>query len=261
MSMTSSLRTMIRDLHRRRGRERRGLALAEGVRLVEEALDAGLPLRGAAISPALEGTTRGKSLKSALERRGVRVEAVSDGELEELADTEHPQGVVAVVEPRHWSLDDIAPAPGAPVLVLDGVQDPGNVGTILRSALGLGAAGVIALKGTADITNPKVLRGSMGALFRLPAVAADVESYLSWAGARRVETWVTATDGSVIEPGAVRDHQSAIALVLGNEGAGVSPSLAAAASRRVAIRLARGAESLNVAVAAAILLREVARVD
>ena len=261
MSMTSPLKTMIRDLHRRRGRERRGLALAEGVRLVEEALDAGLALRGAAISPALEGTTRGKALKSALERRGVPLEPVGDGELGELADTEHPQGVVAVVEPRRWTLEDIAVAPGSPVLVLDGVQDPGNVGTMLRSALGLGAAGVVALKGTAELTNPKVVRGSMGALFRLPSVPSDVESYLSWARQRGIETWVTAGDGVPLEAGAGRGHPAAVGLVLGNEGAGVSAALEAAASRRVAIRLAPGAESLNVAAAAAILLHEVARVE
>jgi RNA methyltransferase, TrmH family len=191
----------------------------------------------------------------------VRVEPVSDAELEDLADTEHPQGIVAVVEPRRWTLDDIAAAPGAPVLVLDGVQDPGNVGTILRSALGLGAAGVVALKGTAELTNPKVLRGSMGALFRLPAVASDAETYLSWAGARGIETWVTAADGAVFEPGDARGHRGTVGLVLGNEGAGVSSPLEAAATRRVAIRLAPGSESLNVAVAAAILLREVARVE
>jgi TrmH family RNA methyltransferase len=186
---------------------------------------------------------------------------VSDGELEDLANTEHPQGVVAVIEPRRWALDDIAAAPGSPVLVLDGVQDPGNVGTILRSALGLGAAGVVALKGTAELTNPKVVRGSMGALFRLPAVPSDAETYLPWARERGIETWVTAADGTAIEPGSARGHRGVVGLVLGNEGAGVSPALEAAASRRVAIRLARGSESLNVAVAAAILLREVARVD
>ena len=252
---------MIRDLHRRRGRERRGLALAEGVRLVEEALAAELPLRGAAISPALEATTRGRALKTALERRAVRLEEVSETDLAALADTEHPQGVVAVVEPRRWALDDIAVAPGRPVLALDGVQDPGNVGTILRSALGLGAAGVVALKGTAELTSPKVVRGSMGALFRLPAVAGDAESFLAWARERAVELWVAAADGDALEPGAASGHRAAVALVLGNEGAGVSPALEAAAHRRVAIRLAPGAESLNVAIAAAILLREVARVD
>jgi TrmH family RNA methyltransferase len=259
--MTSPLKTTIRDLHRRRGRERRGLALAEGVRLVEEALEAGVPIRGAAISPALEATTRGKALKSALEQNGVRFDLVSDAELEELADTEHPQGVVAVIEPRRWALEDIAVAAGSPVVVLDGVQDPGNVGTILRSSLGLGASGVIALKGTAELGNPKVVRGSMGALFRLPAVATDTETYVTWARGQGIENWVSAADGQPIELGAARGHVRAIGLVLGNEGAGVSPALQAVAARRVAIRLARGAESLNVAVAAAILLREIARVE
>ena len=252
---------MIRDLHRRRGRERRGLALAEGVRLVEEALAAALPLRGAAISPALEATTRGRALKSALEQQAVRLEAVSETELADLADTEHPQGVVAVVEPRRWSLEDIAVAPGRPVLVLDGVQDPGNVGTILRSAFGLGAAGVVALKGTAELTSPKVVRGSMGALFRLPAMPSDTEALLAWVRERGVELWVAAADGRPLEPGAARAEPAAVALVLGNEGAGVSAALDAAATRRVGIRLAPGSESLNVAIAAAILLREVARVD
>src|SRR5581483_4552439 len=159
--------TLIRDLHRRRARERRSLALAEGVRLLEEALAAGA-VRGAVISPSLEATSRGRALKAALERTGAPVEPVSGRELEALADTEHPQGVVAVIEPRAWSWRDIQPGPGGVVLALAGVQDPGNVGTILRTAWALGAGGVVALKGTAELYNPKVLRGSMGALFPLP---------------------------------------------------------------------------------------------
>ena len=258
--MAGSLLTTIRDLHRRRARDRRGLALAEGVRLVEEALAARVPIRGAAVAPGLEGTPRGSALKSALERAGVRVESVSDAVLETLADTEQPQGVVAVIEPREWRLEDIEPAPDRPVLVLDAVQDPGNVGTILRTALGLGGAGVVALKGTADLHNAKVLRGSMGALFRLPAVAADGADYLAWAKSAGVETWVTAADGEPLSKrtGAHRPR-APIALVLGNEGAGVGAALSAAAHRRVAIPLGPGVESLNVAVAAGILLYEVTR--
>ncbi|HYC31243.1 MAG TPA: RNA methyltransferase [Gemmatimonadales bacterium] len=258
--MGSSLQTTIRDLGRRRGRERRGLAVAEGVRLVEEALAAGVDVRGAAVSPALEATARGGALKSALAAAGVRLEQVSDAELTALADTEHPQGVVAVVRPREWTLDDIAAPPGAAVLVLDAVQDPGNVGTMLRTALGLGAAGLVALKGTAELTSPKVMRGSMGALFRLPAVATDAGAFLEWARAGGVELWVAEADGEPLALSAsVRARQAPVALVVGNEGAGVGPELAAAAGRRVAIPLAPGAESLNVAIAAAILLYEVTR--
>jgi TrmH family RNA methyltransferase len=255
--MGGSLLTTIRDLHRRRGRERRGLALAEGVRLVEEALAARVPIRGVAVAPGLEGTPRGTALKSALERAGVRLEAVSDAELDMLADTEHPQGVVAVLEPPQWRLEDIVPAPERPVLVLGGVQDPGNVGTILRTTLGLGGAGVVALKGTADLYNSKVLRGSMGALFRLPAVMTDAPAYLAWAATSGVETWVTAADGEPL--GRRARGRTPVALVLGNEGAGVGPAFSGGGHRRVAIPLDRGVESLNVAVAAGILLYEVAR--
>jgi TrmH family RNA methyltransferase len=257
--MGGSLLTTIRDLHRRRGRERRGLALAEGVRLVEEALATGIPIRGAAVAPGLEGTPRGTALKSALERAGVRLETVSEAELDTLADTEQPQGVVAVIEPRPWRLEDLTPAPGRPIVVLDAVQDPGNVGAILRTTLGLGGAGVVALKGTADLHNAKVVRGSMGALFRLPAVAADATAYLAWAKASGVETWVTAADGEPLGRPTRAGARARVALVLGNEGAGVGAALSAAAQRRVAIPLAPGVESLNVAVAAGILLYEVAR--
>jgi RNA methyltransferase, TrmH family len=256
-----SLQTTIRDLRRRKARERRGLALAEGVRLVEEALAAGVPVRGAVVSPALEATSRGQTLKSTLAERGVRLVEVGVGELDELSDTEQPQGIVAVIEPREWELAEVAIGPGSVVLVLDAVQDPGNVGTMLRTALALGAAGLVALKGTAELTNPKVLRGSMGALFRLPSVATTTEEFLSWRAERGLELWVAAADGEPLRRSNDRPRPSGIALVLGNEGAGVGPPLQAAASRRVAIPLAPGVESLNVAVAAGILLYEVTRVD
>jgi RNA methyltransferase, TrmH family len=258
--MSSSLQTLIRDLHRRRGRERRGLALAEGVRLVEEALAGGIGIKGAAVSPTLESTTRGNSLKAALAGQGVRLEDVSENELEQLADTEHPQGVVAVIEPRRWTWVDLQLVPGTALLVLDGVQDPGNVGTLLRTGQGLGAAGVVALKGTADLTNPKVLRSAMGASFRLPAVAATPEEFVAWCRLQRSEIWVADTEGESVDRMPRRTPERApVALVLGNEGAGVSEQLEQSADRRVAIPLARGVESLNVAVAAGILLYEVTR--
>jgi TrmH family RNA methyltransferase len=260
--MSSSLQTLIRDLHRRRGRERRGLALAEGVRLVEEALASAITLRGAAVSPALESTIRGKALKATLLTQGVPVEDLTDAELEGLADTEHPQGIIAVIEPKRWTLSDIRMNPGATILVLDGVQDPGNVGTMLRTALGLGAAGLVALKGTADLTNPKVIRGAMGASFRLPAATAAPDEFVAWVRLQRGQIWVADAAGETGDRLLARGpDRPAVALVVGNEGAGVGPSIDAAADRRVAVPLARGVESLNVAVAAGILLYEVTRVS
>jgi TrmH family RNA methyltransferase len=232
--------------------------LAEGVRLVEEALAARISVRGVALSPALEGTSRGKALKATLAQHNIRLEEIADAELEALADTEHPQGVVAVIEPKRWTLDDVRLTPGSTILVLDGVQDPGNVGTMLRTSLALGATGVVALKGTADLTNSKVIRAAMGASFRLPAVPAAPDEFVAWARLQRAEIWVAdATGEKAGRPSGRGSERAPVALVVGNEGAGVSPALAAAASRRITIPLARGVESLNVAVAAGILLYEV----
>lgn len=225
---------------------------------MEEALAAGVPVRGAVVAPALEATRRGEALERALVEAGIKVEHVGDRALDELADTEHPQGVVAVIEPRDWSLDDIALTPGAAVLVLDAVQDPGNVGTMVRTALALGAAGVVALPGTADLSNTKVIRGSMGAIFRLPCVATDPDELALWAGSHDAEVLVTEAGG---EPLSRLTSHAPRLLVMGNEGAGVSDTMSARATRRVGIPLAPGAESLNVAIAAGILLYEVLRAD
>ncbi len=251
-----SLISTIRDLHRRRGRERRALTLAEGVRLLEDALAAGIIPQGAAVSPALEATPRGASLKAELERRQVPLESIDDLELARLADTEHPQGIIAVIAPRTWTLEALpVPADGV-IVVLDGVQDPGNVGAVARTALGLGAAAMVALSGTADHTSPKALRGSMGALFRLPTAAATPEEFLPWATAHGLALWTTAVDGTPI---AAARRDGPVALLLGNEGAGVRPELVAQARLTVAVPLRHGIESLNVAVAAGILLYEVTR--
>jgi len=251
-----SLETLVRHLSLRRGRERRGLALAEGVRLVEEVLATGVPIRAALMSPSLEATPRGAALASALKSRAPRVESMTDRQLAELAATEHPQGVLVVIAPKATALGDISLSARSVVLVLDAVQDPGNVGTMIRTAYGLGASGVVALPGSAELVNPKVLRASMGAAFRMPAVAASHDETLKWLADQGAAVWIAAADGKPV-PGARRT--SPIGLVVGNEGAGISAVMAGAATMRVAVPLAAGAESLNVGVAAGILLYEALR--
>jgi TrmH family RNA methyltransferase len=252
--MPSPLHTLIRDLHRQRGRERRGLTLAEGVRLVEEAVGMSGVIEAAVHSPGLLKNARGQALLDSLIQAGVNLEPVKDTELDHLADTQHPQGIIAVVRTPRWALSDIK-TQRAPVLVLDGVQDPGNTGTILRTAAGLGAAGIIALPGTVEVTNPKVLRGSMGAVFRLPWVELTSEELLSWSRDNSVSLLTAEMSG---EPMGGLKLTPPVAIVLGNEGAGLSPMLKAA-GRPVSIPLAPGTDSLNVAVAAGILLYEVMR--
>jgi RNA methyltransferase, TrmH family len=255
--ITSNLQSTIRDLQRRKARERRGLALLEGVRLVEEALGATVPLRGVVAADDLDRTPRGAALLQSLARHAVPVETVPAHSLDKLAETDTPQGVVAVAEPRRWTENDIALGERAAVLVLDGIQDPGNLGALVRTAFALGAAGVIALKGTVDWTNPKALRGAMGASFRLPVVPLEDEQFAGWATRQHCALWAAAADGQPFDR--VGPVPERVALLVGNEGAGVRAELANLGPRRVGIPLTRGAESLNVAVAAGILLHEVLR--
>jgi TrmH family RNA methyltransferase len=254
--MASQLVTTVRNLQQRKGRRRRGLTLAEGVRLVEEALAADLRIHGVLVTPELGGAPRGAALLSELAGRAVPLEEIAARAFATRADTETPQGILAVVEQPRWTLADLRPAPAAPMLVLDAVQDPGNVGTLLRTAHALGAAGAVLLKGTAEAANPKVLRAAMGATFRFPHAAAEQAEFAAWATRERLTVWATAADGVPLHRAPRPDR---LALVVGNEGSGISPAVQAIAHQLVAIPLARGAESLNVAVAAGILLYEVIR--
>ena len=234
------------------------MAVIEGVRLVEEALDAGVAFRGAFAVPAFGSSRREAELLRKLANHAVAVQDVEPDQLLEVVDTQSPQGVAAVIEvPRH-DLSAIVVEKGAPMLVLDAVQDPGNVGALCRVAWVLGAAGVVLTDGTADAGNPKVLRASMGAMFRFPVVTESAESLLGWMRRREVTMVVADATGAAVRSVTWPER---MALVVGNEGAGARREFEEAAHQKVAIPLARGAESLNVAVAAGILLHEAMRVD
>lgn len=254
--MASNVAALIRNLQQRRVRRRQRLAVAEGVRLVEDALEAGVPFRGVVVARGFGDTPREAALLRELAARAVAIEDVAERTLKELADTDTPQGVLAVVEPPVWTWDRIRTAPRAPVLVVDGVQDPGNVGTLVRTAFALGCAGALLLKGSADLANPKVVRAAMGASFRLPCAAATDEECRAWVERDRPTVWAAVAQGTPVSRVAPPER---LALIVGSEGQGIRPEIDALARTRVAIPLARGAESLNVAVAAGILLHEALR--
>ncbi len=259
-TIPGNLQSTVRDLQRRKARSRRRLALIEGIRLVEEALAAGLTFRGALIAPDLDRTSRGAALRAELVRHGVPIEETAARAFAALAATDTPQGVLAIIEPRDWTVAELPTEPGRVLLVLDGVQDPGNVGTLIRTAHALGAGGTVALRGTADVLNPKALRAAMGATFRHPVVGLDDAAFIAWARRNGVTLWATAVDGLPLPDVLSRkgaERSGPVAVIVGNEGAGIRPALNAVAATRVAIPLAAGAESLNVAVAAGILLYEV----
>lgn len=251
------LLSLARDLKRRRARERRGLFVAEGTRAVEELAASALEVRGALVTAALEDDPRGAALLAALERRAVPIEAVSDGDFASAAETDSPQGVLAVGAVPARDLDLVAPAPRRPVLLLDGVQDPGNVGTILRTAAAFDAAAALALPGTVDLWNAKVVRSAMGALFHYPALSCTWDAFDAFRAHHGVVTWGTDARGAALERAGERPPR--LALVVGNEGAGLSAAARLRADQLVALPIAGHVESLNAAVAAGIFLYELTR--
>lgn len=251
-----------RDLKRRRARERTGLFVAEGIRTVEELLASPLggadggALRGALVSPALAATGRGAALRTALlahcDAAGVPLVELSDADLASAADTESPQGVLVVAEQVEQSFEGLRIGTRARLVVLDAVQDPGNVGTILRTAEALGAEAVVALPGSADLWSSKVVRGSMGSRFRLPAFPASLEALVAFCTASEVALWAADGAGELVDSWSGRAPER-LAIVVGNEGSGVSTALTEVADRTIAIPVST-VESLNVAIATGILL-------
>lgn len=246
---------LIRGLARRRVREREGLFLAEGVRVVEDLLDSTIVPRFALVSSSLGDTARGRALAERL-AAATEVEAVPDAELAALAETETTQGVLVAAEVPTVGLDAVAPAATDVVLLLDGVQDPGNAGTLIRTADALGCRAVLTLPGTVDPWNPKVVRSAAGSLFRVPVVACAAPELAGWL--ERTGATLVASDATGAPIGSIT-AQGPIVLAVGNEGAGIGAEVAGLASATVAIPIRGHAESLNVAVAAGILLHELTR--
>lgn len=245
------LLTLARDLRRRKARDKHELFVAEGVRAVEELLRSPLTIRGALVAPQLLDAPRGAALAAALNARGIEVQQVAANEFGSAAETDSPQGVIAIAEIPARSFGDLGDDWTGVVLVLDAVQDPGNVGTIIRTAAALGAVATIALPGTVDLWNAKVVRSGMGAHFRHPALSStwsELDTFRASSGAK-----LFAADASG-EPASAVSRPSRVALVVGNEGAGLSSDARARADRTIALPISPDVESLNVAVAAGILL-------
>lgn len=247
------LLTLARDLGRRKAREERSLFVAEGVRSVEELLRSDLAVRGALVAPQLADAPRGQALRKALGESGIDVAEVSERDFRSAAETESPQGVIAIGEIPKRSLDTLDVAGVCRLIVLDGVQDPGNAGTIVRTAAALGATATVALPGTVDLWNPKVIRSSMGAQFQHPAFHAGVDDLLAFLERERIDLWATDVLGSALEKSGAPPR---LAIAVGNEGSGLSPAIRARARRTVSVPIAANVESLNVAVATGIILYE-----
>ncbi len=218
---------------------------------MEELLRSSLAVRGALVTDELSASPRGEALHASLRARNVELLHLGDRDFASAAGTESPQGVLAVAAVPVRNLHQLSLAEDVRILVLDGVQDPGNAGALLRTAAALGAHAALALPGTVDLWNAKVVRSAMGALFHRPAISCTWEELERFLHDQGVALWGAAPEGDPID---TLSAPRRLALVVGNEGGGLSDRTRSLVERTVSIPISSDVDSLNVAVAAGILL-------
>ena len=236
-----------------------GLVAIEGEHLLQEALRSGLPIKTIFLSERIDPPT--------WLPRGIEVLTLADEAFSSAVDTQHPQGIAALLIPPRWEVDSALAADrssAAPlVLVAEGLQDPGNLGTLIRSAEAFGVTAVLTTPGTVSEWNQKALRASAGSVFRVPVVAAthaDIAALKS----RGLHLFAAVADTDDAKqprstPVIASDLTQPCALMIGNEGAGLSPDLLALADARITIPMPGRVESLNAAIAGSLLLYEASR--
>lgn len=237
------------------GRDERGLAGIEGPNLLEEALRA--DLRVPCVFIALEAQ---EPLKGLVLPASTEVLMVPRGMLDSVLGTETPQPVAALVEPPDWTWAHVlghSKKAHALVVVLAGLQDPGNLGAILRSAEAFGADGIVSLPGTVSAWNQKAVRASAGSIFRLPLISASAKDCME--NLREAGVKIFATTVVAGQPADLVDLSVPLAFLIGNEGSGLPAELAAHSDGQITIPCPGPVESLNAAVATSILLYETSR--
>jgi len=254
-SRSNPLVSRFRDVARGRGPD--GVILLDGDHLVDEALASGITLDTVALAEStLDRYSDG--LVDRCERAGAQVVRVPAPVLAAMSPVRHPSGVVALAAACPATLEDAVAQGPQLVLVLDGIQDAGNVGAIIRAADGCGATGLITTDGTADPFGWKALRGAMGSTFRLPIAVREPAS----AVVKRLRSRGIAIVAAVPRHGTplpAFELRQPVAILLGGEGAGLPDSLVTAADRRLSIPMRPPVESFNVAITAALILYEASK--
>ncbi|NIK11112.1 TrmH family RNA methyltransferase [Alkalibacillus almallahensis] len=230
-----------KKLHKRKYRDQEGQALVEGWHSVEEVLKSDWHVYELIIKETIELPQTWKTYEHVV---------VAEDVFSELSQTETNQGVIAVVEqPQERSI------PTAPrkILCLDSIQDPGNLGTIIRSGLAFGIDLIVLGEGTVDVFNHKVIRATQGALFHIPVIRGDNSSWIDYSKQHQIPVYATALDQQALPLKGVKKGDS-YTVIMGNEGNGVRPELIQQADHSLYIPIASQSESLNVAVATSIVL-------
>lgn len=257
--ITSSSNQKIRQVAqwRQKASQRRadGVFLAEGYKMFEEA--PGDMVREVYVTPgALEKATFRPALRKKLEETGY--ETVTEELFARMSDTRTPQGILCVLRQPGYSLEQLLDGPAPLLVVLENLQDPGNLGTIVRTGEGAGITGVIMTSGTVDIFNPKTIRSTMGSIFRVPFLYVDsVEDTLHEMHRRGIRTYAAHLEGRKYYDSF--SFREGTAFLIGNEGNGLSRETAGQAGQYLKIPMEGRVESLNAAVAASLLMYEAHR--
>ncbi|MBM0067154.1 TrmH family RNA methyltransferase [Alkalicoccobacillus gibsonii] len=231
-----------KKLHKKRGREKANQFLIEGFHLVEEAVRAGIQMIAVIV-------TDEEVIPSSWNMDERNIILTNDSVLKELSETDSPQGIIAVCRiPVEQKLS----AEQGRYLLIDRVQDPGNIGTLIRTADAVGVNGVIVEKGSVDLYNSKVLRSSQGSIFHVPVIKGELTNWVDELKTAGVPVFGTSLQNASVYT-AIQPSES-FALILGNEGEGVQPDLLDKTDQNLYIPIHGKAESLNVAIAAGILL-------
>jgi TrmH family RNA methyltransferase len=233
------------------------LVAAEGIRVLEEVNRASWKIEAVVFSEHFGSAAREKDLLNAWRRRGVRAYRIGEKLFESVSSVQTPQGAIALVRVPELSLDSVLPSRNLLILYACGIQDPGNLGTLIRSAAAAGASLACTTPGTVSARNPKALRASAGAFFRLPLVEhvgmPDFQNYCDLHSVRLYRT-----DARKGVPHTEADLRSPCAILLGNEGSGLAEAEFSGIPP-IRIPMAEGVESLNVAMAGSVILFEALR--
>ncbi len=246
-------------LARRQFRQKEQKFIIEGIRFIEELLNSSWQTEALFYSAKIMNNARGVALLKTAKEQNIPCWQIASGLLKEIAHTDNPQGILALVRMPNYRLEDVFSAPRPLLLVLvDGVQDPGNLGTIVRTADAAKASGVILLKGTVDLYNPKTLRSTMGSIFHLPIIMLN-DNRAVWKILQQYKVKVVLGQPEYGRTIQGIDLKQDVALVVGNEANGPSPESINFADVAATIPMPGNAESLNAAVACAIMLYEAVR--
>ncbi|WFR57984.1 RNA methyltransferase [Anaerocolumna sp. AGMB13025] len=226
----------------------------EGIKMFEESKESGYLIKAYVSESFYE-----EKLREAPDYfNGFSYEIVTDGVLKEASDTLTPQGIMAVVKMPIYTLDKIITDQKANLVLLEDIRDPGNLGTILRTAEGAGVTGIILSKTSVDMYNPKVIRSTMGAIYRMPFVyAEDFETAITEVKKNKISVYAAHLQAAQAYDEV--NYQEKCAILIGNEANGLSNEIAAMSDQYIKIPMSGSVESLNAAIAAAILMYEVYR--